>query len=120
MERSKSVMNQSHQPQTVPQPRKAYYPDHFLRNQAAILEAAALGFEPPIKGCPGWDVAALTAHMGRVYTFWLKWVRERPRGADREAFQEIAAERDARLPGYTAWDRAGFPRASRPDGIVPF
>jgi uncharacterized protein (TIGR03083 family) len=58
--------------------------------------------------------------MGRVYTFWLKWVLERPRGFSREAFNEIAADRDARLPGYTAWDRAGFPKESRPDGIVPF
>lgn len=100
--------------------RKAYYLDHFRRNRAAILEAAALGFERPIKGCPGWDVAGLTGHMGRVYTFWLKWVRERPRSFSREAMKEIAADRDARLPGYTAWDRAGFPKDSRPDGIVPF
>jgi uncharacterized protein (TIGR03083 family) len=99
---------------------KAYYLNHFRRNRAAILEAAALGFDRPIKGCPGWDVAAVTAHMGRVYTFWLKWVRERPRGFSREAFNEIAADRDARLPGYTAWDKAGFPKESRPDGIVPF
>jgi uncharacterized protein (TIGR03083 family) len=99
---------------------KAYYLDHFRRNRAAILDAAARGFDPPIKGCPGWDVAGLTGHMGRVYTFWLKWVRERPRGSSREAFSEIAADRDARLPGYTAWDQAGFPKTSRPDGIVPF
>lgn len=113
-------MNESQQPQADPQIRKAYYLDHFRRNRAAILEAAALGFDPPIKGCPGWDVAAVTGHMGRVYTFWLKWVRERPRGVSREAFQEIVADRDARLPGYTAWDDAGFPKASRPDGIVSF
>jgi uncharacterized protein (TIGR03083 family) len=122
-------MNQSHQPQADPgtppaEPAwvalKAYYLDHFRRNRAAILEVAALGFDRPITGCPGWDVAAVTAHMGRVYTFWLKWVRERPRGFSREAFNEIAADRDARLPGYTAWDQAGFPQASRPDGIVPF
>ncbi|HLJ69287.1 MAG TPA: maleylpyruvate isomerase family mycothiol-dependent enzyme [Chloroflexota bacterium] len=106
--------------QSSPQARKAYYLDRFRRNRAAILEAAALGFDAPIKGCPGWDVAGLTAHMGRVYTFWLKWVSERPRGFSREAMNEIAADRDARLPGYTAWDRAGFPRASRPDGILPF
>jgi uncharacterized protein (TIGR03083 family) len=113
-------MNESHQPQADPQTIKAYYLDHFRRNRAVILEAAALGSDRPIKGCPGWDVAAVTAHMGRVYTFWLKWVRERPRGFSREAFKEIAADRDARLPGYTAWDKAGFPKESRPDGIVPF
>jgi uncharacterized protein (TIGR03083 family) len=113
-------MHEFHQPQADPQTRKAHYLDHFRRNRAAILAAAALGFDPPIKGCPGWDVAGLTAHMGRVYTFWLKWVRERPRGYSREAFQEIAADRDARLPGYNAWERAGFPKASRPEGIVPF
>ncbi len=123
------MMNESHQPQADPgtppaEPAwvalKAHYLNHFRRNRAAILEAAALGFERPIKGCPGWDVPAVTAHMGRVYTFWLKWVRERPRGFSREAFKEIAADRDARLPGYTAWDKAGFPKESRPDGIVPF
>ena len=113
-------MSESHQPHADPPTLKAYYLDHFRRNRAAILAAAALGFDRPIKGCPGWDVAAVTAHMGRVYTFWLKWVRERPRGFSREAFNEVAADRDARLPGYTAWDKAGFPKASRPDGIVPF
>jgi uncharacterized protein (TIGR03083 family) len=122
-------MNESHQAHTDPgtppaEPasvaRKAYYLDHFRRNRAAILAAAARGLDPPIKGCPGWDVAGLTAHMGRVYTFWLKWVRERPRGFSRDAFKEIAADRDARLPNYTAWDAAGFPKESRPDGIVPF
>lgn len=118
--RARKVMNESQQPQTAPQTRKAYYLDHFRRNRTAILEAAALGFDPPIKGCPGWDVAGLTAHMGRVYTFWLKWVSERPRAFSREAFNEIEADRDARLPGYTAWDKAGFPKASRPGGIIPF
>jgi uncharacterized protein (TIGR03083 family) len=113
-------MNDSHQPQTDPQALKAHYLDIFRRNRVAILAAAALGFDAPIRGCPGWDVAGLTGHMGRVYTFWLKWVRERPRAFSREAMSEIAADRDARLPGYTAWDRAGFPRDSRPEGIVPF
>ena len=113
-------MTENHEPHGDPQSRKAYYLNHFRQNRAAILEAAALGFDRPIKGCPGWDVAGLTAHMGRVYTFWSKWVRERPRGMGREAMNEIAADRDARLPGYTAWDRAGFPRESRPEGIIPF
>ncbi len=123
------MMNESHLPQADPgtppaEPArvalKAYYLNHFRRNRAAILEAADLSLDRPIKGCPGWDVAAVTAHMGRVYTFWLKWVRERPRGFSREAFKEVAADRDARLPGYTAWDKAGFPKESRPDGIVAF
>ncbi len=113
-------MSASHQPQADPHTLKAYYLDHFRRNRVAILDAAALRFDRPIKGCPGWDVAAVTAHMGRVYTFWLKWVQERPRGFSRDAFNELAADRDARLPGYTAWDKAGFPKESRPDGIVPF
>jgi uncharacterized protein (TIGR03083 family) len=103
-----------------PQTLKAHYLDHFRRNRAAILEVAAMGFDPPIKGCPGWDVGGLTGHMGRVYTFWLKWVGERPRGYSREAYQEVVAGREARLPGYPAWEKAGFPSESRPDGIVPF
>lgn len=45
---------------------------------------------------------------------------ERPRGYSREAYQELLADRDARLPGYNAWEKAGFPKDSRPDGIVPF
>jgi uncharacterized protein (TIGR03083 family) len=114
------VTTDSHQPQLDPRSLKSHYVDVFRRNRAAILEVAALGLDPPIRGCPGWDVAALTGHMGRVYTFWLKWVSERPRGISREAMQEVAADRDERLPGYTAWDRAGFPRDSRPDAIIPF
>lgn len=103
-----------------PETLKAYYLDHFRRNRAAILDAAAMGFDPPVKGCPGWDVAGLTAHMGRVYTFWLMWVRERPRGYSKEAIEGLAADREARLPGFGAWQEAGFPSESRPEGIVPF
>jgi uncharacterized protein (TIGR03083 family) len=58
--------------------------------------------------------------MGRVYTFWLKWVRERPRGFSREAWTEIVADREARLPGYPDWEKAGFPKESRPERIVSF
>jgi uncharacterized protein (TIGR03083 family) len=58
--------------------------------------------------------------MGRVYTFWLKWVGERPRGHSSEAWKELMADRDTRLPGFSAWDKADYPRESRPDGIVPF
>lgn len=106
--------------QSDPEALKSYYLDHFRQNRRAILEAAALGFDPPIKGCPGWDVAGLTAHMGRVYTFWLKWVSERPRGHSREAREELLADRNARLPGYNEWELAGFPKDSRPEGIIPF
>jgi len=113
-------MNSTPVEQADPQRLKDYYLDHFRRNRAAILEVAALDFDPPIKGCPGWDVAGLTGHMGRVYTFWLKWIRERPRGFSAEAWAEILADRDARLPGYVAWEKAGFPTESRPEGIVRF
>jgi uncharacterized protein (TIGR03083 family) len=106
--------------QSDPQALKAYYLDYFCRNRDAILKAAALGLDPPIKGCPGWDVAALTGHMGRVYTFWLKWVRERPRGHSKEAWAELLADREARLPGYVVWEKNGFPRESRPERIVEF
>ncbi len=113
-------MHESDRNQADPYVLKRYYLDRLRHNRAAILSAAEVGLDAPIRGCPGWDVAALTAHMGRVYTFWLKWVQERPRGFSREAMMEISKDRDARLPGYTAWDRAGFPKESRLDGIVPF
>jgi uncharacterized protein (TIGR03083 family) len=99
---------------------KNKYLDHFHSNRAAILSAAAVDLDAPIKGCPGWDVAALTGHMGRVYTFWLKWVCERPRGASKEAFAELMAEREARLPGYIAWRDPEFHKEARPAGIVEF
>jgi uncharacterized protein (TIGR03083 family) len=114
------MMDDATQLDADPQTLKSRYLDLFRRNREAILDAAGLGFDPPIKGCPGWDVAGLTGHMGRVYTFWLKWIGERPRGFSREALREIAADRDARLPGFTAWDRDGYPAASRPEGIVQF
>ncbi len=113
-------MTNSSSDQADPEAWKAYYLDHFRQNRDAILEAAALGFDAPIKGCPGWDVAGLTGHMGRVYTFWLKWVSERPRGYSREAWAELMADRDIRLPGYPAWEAAGFPKDERPTGIVTF
>lgn len=99
---------------------KDQYLDAFHRRRAGILQAAELGLDEPVFACPGWDVAALAGHVGGVYTFWTKWVRERPRGSDDEAFRELTAEREAKLPGYGAWRESGFVKDARPSGIIDF
>ncbi|HEV3310760.1 MAG TPA: maleylpyruvate isomerase family mycothiol-dependent enzyme [Chloroflexota bacterium] len=99
---------------------KHEYLDIFSSNRAAILAAAELGLDAPVAGCPGWDVGALVAHMGGVYTFWGKWVRDRPRGWSDEAQSALTAERESELPGFGEWRAANFPSAGRPAGIVEF
>jgi len=68
---------------TDPHTLKAYYLEHFRGNRAAILEAAAMGLDPPITGCLGWDVAGLTAHMGRVESGTVSCMPRRKRMDDR-------------------------------------
>lgn len=99
---------------------KSAYLDHFHHNRAAILDAAGRGFDVPVRGCPGWDVGALTIHMAGVYQWWMKWVGERPRAWSEEAVSEVKAESEARLPGYCEWRESGFGPARRPDGLIEY
>ena len=42
-----------------------------------IFAAAEAGLDVPIPSCPGWDMAKLVTHIGRVYTTVAAHVRER-------------------------------------------
>jgi uncharacterized protein (TIGR03083 family) len=68
-----------------------------LRHEAEALAAAArLGLGAPVPSCPGWDVAALTAHTGKAY----RW-----------AARIVSTHADAEVPE----DVVGAPPA---DGLV--
>ncbi|HCF99520.1 MAG TPA: hypothetical protein DEV93_03140 [Chloroflexi bacterium] len=107
---------------------KQQYLVAFDQKWQQLLEAARLGLEPPIAACPGWTVGSLVGHMGSVFTFWNKWVRDRPRAADKAAAAELRAERERLLPGMSAWrdvgdagdDRAGFRLEAMPPGVFDF
>jgi hypothetical protein len=99
--------------------KKAYL-QAFLDNWEGIQHAATLGMEPAVPSCPGWNVGALVGHMGGVFTFWNKWVRERPRGYDDVAFAELRAEREAGLPGFGAWRKKSFAFEELPPGVMEF
>ncbi|MGH9115951.1 MAG: maleylpyruvate isomerase N-terminal domain-containing protein, partial [Acidimicrobiales bacterium] len=45
----------------------ADYLDHLAREGAAFAAAAEAGLDRPVPTCPGWDVAALVAHLGQVH-----------------------------------------------------
>jgi uncharacterized protein (TIGR03083 family) len=48
------------------------------RDLDGLLDAArAAGPAPPVESCPGWDVAELVWHIGRVHHFWATIVRDR-------------------------------------------
>lgn len=99
---------------------KSQYLDVFTANRAAILNAAELGLSPPVEGCPAWNVGVLVGHTGGVFTFWLKWIRERPEAPSQEARTELMVERNTRLPGYDTWAESGFKLEALPDGVVDF
>ena len=94
---------------------KDTYLRYFRENRDAILAAGELGLDRPVKGCPGWDVAALVGHVGVVHTFWLNWIRTRPNGPTPETGKQLLAERETLLPGFTAWRDAGFSVEARPE-----
>jgi uncharacterized protein (TIGR03083 family) len=100
---------------------KDSYLRQFQENHAAILHDGAEEWDASVFGCPGWDLATLVAHVGAVYTFWIKWIRDRPVSPDQSGvMQALMQERDDRLPGYLAWREAGFGADARPDGIIQF
>ena len=41
--------------------------DALKADSAALHEAARRGLDRPVPGCPGWDVARLVEHVGRVH-----------------------------------------------------
>jgi uncharacterized protein (TIGR03083 family) len=99
---------------------KQAYLSAFDQNWQGLLQAAELGWDAPVPSCPGWNVGALVGHMGSVFTFWNKWVRDRPRGYDEVAIAELRAELDEALPGFTAWRKQGFTAEAAPAGAREF
>jgi uncharacterized protein (TIGR03083 family) len=99
---------------------KREYLQAFDTNWERLLAAAALGVKSPVPSCPGWNVGSLVGHMGSVFTFWNKWVRDRPRGSDDASFKDLRAEREARLPGFSAWREKDFVWEAAPLGVRDF
>lgn len=99
---------------------KETYLRHFEENRQAILDAAPRNLDASVRGCPGWDVAALAGHMGVVYTFWLRWIRQRPQGPTADAQRQFRDDRERLLPGFAAWADNRFPASGRPDGLLEF
>ncbi len=71
--------------------QKDQYLEIFSSSWEQLLQAATIDPEAPVPSCPGWNARALVGHMGGVFTFWNKWVRDRPRAAG----EDTAASRSA-------------------------
>lgn len=109
--------------------------DHLaaIRREGAALGAAAgaAGLEAAVPGCPGWTVADLVGHQGRLHRWVTRLLEERPRfepgffgdvevpgaallldwysaGVDPLADSLEAAGPDAEVWSWTAWHTAGF------------
>lgn len=79
--------------------------DHASRVEAVRREAAALaaaagkaGLDAPVPSCPGWDVAELLAHIGRVH----RWARSVLAGE--QTFPDVEVPPGPQRP---AWVTAG-------------
>jgi uncharacterized protein (TIGR03083 family) len=46
------------------------YLDHLRRSSRRLVEVSAGHLDAAVPGCPGWDVADLAYHVGRVDDFW--------------------------------------------------
>jgi uncharacterized protein (TIGR03083 family) len=66
------------------------------REGAALAAVPASGLEAPVRSCPGWDVAKLIRHTGRVH----RWATEHIAGADDPGAGPRPPEGDALLPWY--------------------
>lgn len=77
-------------------------------NVALFHEAAKLGLEPRVAGCPDWNVGQLVVHMGKVYDFWSKIVSTEAAGET--AVHAIERDRAGELK---AMDEPEFYNSSR-------
>lgn len=96
---------------------------------AALEEAARLGLEAPVPGCPGWDVAELLRHIGSVHRWAADIVIERPLrfpgwydpqpppGADLiewylEGFERLVGALSSTDPEAPVWNFGGGPQVA--------
>ncbi|HWB67367.1 MAG TPA: maleylpyruvate isomerase N-terminal domain-containing protein [Mycobacteriales bacterium] len=84
-----------------------------------LLAAAALGLDPPVPGCDGWDVGALVRHIAMIYANVINVVTNRltappegppavpagePVAALRELLDELVATLADSAPDTPAWN----------------
>ena len=85
-------------PVTLP---PAAYLDHLERESAAFAAVLADGdLAAPVPACPGWDLAALTGHLGGIH----RWARDAVvEGRPTEEDRPYPSDR----PGLRAWFASG-------------
>ncbi|HZD79264.1 MAG TPA: maleylpyruvate isomerase N-terminal domain-containing protein [Actinomycetota bacterium] len=84
------------------------YDAALLREGEAFAAAAQMGLDLPVPSCPGWSVAELTWHLGRVHRHWEERVRLR--------LQEQAGLTEVERPPHrelVPWFRDGLERLSQ-------
>jgi uncharacterized protein (TIGR03083 family) len=83
---------------------------HLRADGDALADAAAAGPGPPVAACPGWDVADLVRHVGRVHSLFRTQIErgpgERVRGRAVAETDPPPEEQEALI----AWFRAGVAR----------
>jgi uncharacterized protein (TIGR03083 family) len=79
-------------------PDKAFYIDAVRTNSALLIRAAHMGLTEPVLTCPGWYVATLVAHIGKVQRFWALQINERVR--ERQPLPPFAFDS---CPGLYSW-----------------
>src|SRR5687767_7014823 len=91
----------------------------LLADSAALAEAARLGLDAPVPSCPGWSVADLVEHTGRVHRSVTRRVRNLE--TERHPAADIALPPRPELAGWFQSGADALARvleAAQPDAQV--
>jgi uncharacterized protein (TIGR03083 family) len=88
-----------------PEPARRWYIAHVQADGERFAAAVRRGpLDAPVAACPGWDVGALTAHMGQVH----RWARHAAaNSAPPESFDAFAPPPGLDAEGLAAWLELG-------------
>lgn len=87
---------------------RSRYIDHILADAQRFAAAVRLGpLDAPVAACTGWDLRALTAHLGQVH----RWARHAAaNAAPPESFDAFAPDADLDPEALAAWLDDGVTR----------
>ena len=74
-----------------------------IARYADLIDGADLAL--PVPTCPGWDLLALTKHVGMVHRWATQMMRDR--ATERLDFRQVDRNLPADASGYADWVRAG-------------
>ena len=74
---------------------KDAYLESIISDSAAVAAALDADTQAQVTSCPGWDVQALAAHLGRVHRFWTAQVQSKLSTGGRVAIDDQPTDGDS-------------------------